>query len=649
MDGLRALAVISVLIYHIGLFSSEFSWLPGGFLGVDLFFVLSGYFITSVIVRRYEKGSFSFRFFYLRRIKRLLPAISIVLIFTIGCAWYFMLSSQLKTTAQSLLATLGFVSNFFFASGDAYVAEPSKYKPLLHTWSLAVEEQFYFVLPAAIILCLKFRNRLSAKNLVLTFTIISLIFSHFYTRFNPTNSFFLLPSRFWELGVGSLIALYKFDKIDFKPSTRLLMAVFGLTLIIAPLFLFNHDTAHPSLWTAIPVIGTGMLIVFGRKNPMLRILFANPIMVWVGLISYSLYLWHWPIFVFFVGLTDMLSWYSALTLSFLTAAASYHFWEKPLRLGADKVALGVVTSSYLLLLGLGVVFWQKGEKFSRFASVESGNIELSKLLFRDLKQAPFGKSYLGQPRKTCNQRTSKTACRFGNEEFVVLGDSLVGSIEPRLAERIPKRGFISLNHEQCSFLDSTVWADGSLPICSIVNADRTEFIKTLDSRKIFILSAHQNRLFKANKAVDDPVNATRTQIFEKVKIGKTKAIANYHKQIDFLVDQGHTVVQLGTFIRPPQEYNDEFARAVSRQKHWNFKISFGSKNDLDAILEIDEDIRSPNPEVIFIQPALLHCDPKKTENVCIGADRRGPVMIHGDHPSRAFTDIIIDEILNEVD
>lgn len=294
IDGLRALAVLPVMLFHAG-----FDAFRGGFVGVDVFFVISGFLITSIILAEKDSGKFSLVGFYERRARRILPALFVVMAVCLPFAWMWLSPNDLKDFSQSLLAVSVFASNILFWKESGYFDAAAELKPLLHTWSLAVEEQFYLLFP----LCLMFAWRLGRRftaGLLFTAAITSLVLAHWGAYHQPAASFFLLPTRGWELAAGALVALFavKGRVVAVGIATRQSAGIIGLMLILYPVFAFDRTTPFPSLYTLVPVLGTVLLILFATPATIVgKLLGASPL-VGLGLISYSAYLWHQPVLAF---------------------------------------------------------------------------------------------------------------------------------------------------------------------------------------------------------------------------------------------------------------------------------------------------------------------------------------------------------------
>lgn len=328
IDGLRAVAVLSVVLYHIGM-----PHFPGGYVGVDIFFVISGYLITRIVYTEACAGRFSFARFYERRARRLLPALFVMIAAGFVAAWFVSSPYDLDQYGLSATAALFFVANFHFKDAIDYFNPDAEYHPLLHTWSLAVEEQFYLIFPVLLILALRF-NRVAL--VVGAVAAISLAASVQFTKVDPDIAFYLVPFRAWELMAGAAIALGFTPALESRPA-REAVAAAGLLMIAIAVGVFDDQTAFPGVAALLPAIGAALIIHAGGGGETLvgRGLSLRP-MVFVGLISYSLYLWHWPILAFlrlYQASTEITPTQAlpVLVLSMIVAALSWRYVEQPFR------------------------------------------------------------------------------------------------------------------------------------------------------------------------------------------------------------------------------------------------------------------------------------------------------------------------------
>ena len=292
IDGLRALAVVFVILYHTG--TDIFS---GGFVGVDVFFVISGYLITSLIQAELESGNFRLRNFWLRRARRILPALLAVMAVSALCFAVIYPPRYYKDFGDSLVAQSLFVSNILFWMESGYFDTSAGFKPLLHTWSLSVEEQFYLLFPVCLLLLYRYYRNLLLP-VILVCSLLSLAFSIWATYAYPAAAFYLLPTRAWELGVGVLLAIIPRSCYSQTRGVNETVCIAGMAAVFYAVFRFSGNTPYPSFNAVLPVAGTAALI-YGHANStsLLGRVLSNRALVSVGLASYSLYLWHWPILV----------------------------------------------------------------------------------------------------------------------------------------------------------------------------------------------------------------------------------------------------------------------------------------------------------------------------------------------------------------
>ncbi|MCF7969083.1 MAG: acyltransferase [Methylococcaceae bacterium] len=331
IDGLRALAVLPVILFHAG-----FERFSGGFVGVDVFFVISGYLITTIILAELEQGKFSIVNFYERRARRILPALFLVMLVCIPFAWLYLPSPEYKDFSQSLVAVSVFASNILFWRESGYFDTAAELKPLLHTWSLAVEEQYYVLFPPVLMLFWRLGKRWILVMLGLVF-VASLAVAEWAAYAKPAAAFYLLPTRGWELLVGAFAAFYlsKASRKGFSKAVGEVGGWLGVTLILYAVFACSKATPFPGLYALVPTLGAVLVILFATQQTTVGKFIGNKVFVGVGVISYSAYLWHQPLFAFAKqrSLTEP-SHIVFLILSALTLLLAYLSWryvETPFR------------------------------------------------------------------------------------------------------------------------------------------------------------------------------------------------------------------------------------------------------------------------------------------------------------------------------
>lgn len=358
VDGLRAIAVLAVIFFHAG---APGVW--GGFAGVDVFFVISGFLITGILKHQLADGSFSLMRFYERRVRRIFPGMIFLLVVVMAVASFTLLPLDIEKLGRSAVSAAFFVSNHHFLASSGYFAGAAHDQALLHTWSLAVEEQFYLVWPLLMLAAAKLGWR--GSTWLLVGIVVSLGVSEALVRHDADAAYYLAISRAWELGVGAWLALTPVGQAERKWLPAAPMALLGLLLIAYAVRSFNSMTAFPGVAALVPVLGAALVIRAGRDrgtdNVVSRAL-GHPVLTWVGQRSYALYLWHWPVMVFsrMVWLSEDGWTHVAITvaLSFLLAEISHRFVEAPLRQAWPQLAPGRVVLLGLLPWGLvGLLAW----------------------------------------------------------------------------------------------------------------------------------------------------------------------------------------------------------------------------------------------------------------------------------------------------
>lgn len=453
------MAILVVVLFHAGV-----PFVPGGFVGVDVFFVISGYLIASIIRAELEDGSFSLAGFFERRARRILPALVVMIAIALVAGWLMLLPSAFQSFATSALAALLSVSNFWFwREAGNYFAERNDATPLLHTWSLGVEEQFYLIVP--LLLLAMFRWRRSWLPAVAVVSVAVLFVAGAYVAWSrPAAGFYLVPFRAWELGIGVLLAVVPLPLLRSR-WWRETLAAAGLAAILGAALLYTEGTPFPGVTALLPTLGAAALIYAGTSGESAagRLLSVRP-MVLVGLISYSLYLWHWPILVFlqfFLVRSDLapVQAAAAVAVSFLAAAVSWRFIERPFRrrtwlsrrtvLWTSVGGVGALAAvSALVLVGKGVP-----ERFSPELQPLVALLEGARGMGPECSTSPFAE---------------QGSCRFGAEgvEPTVLlwGDSHAGAMRPAIDGAARMAGVAGL----------VAWSPACPPVLGLVQADRPD-------------------------------------------------------------------------------------------------------------------------------------------------------------------------------
>lgn len=420
IDGLRAVAVLAVILYHITRVG-----LGGGFVGVDVFFVISGYLIGGIIIDETENGSFSYRRFYLRRIKRLFPAFFVMCLVTVPLAWWLLLPTDLRALGKSLVAATVFLSNHLFYKEAGYFDAARDSKPLLHTWSLSVEEQFYICFP----LFMRYMTRLGRPAMAVALGVVALAsfaYAQYLLSVDPAASFYSLGSRGWELLLGATAALPQLRYQQLPMRLRQALTWVSLPPLLLPMLLYSDSTPFPGLAALPCCLSTAWLLWAGRpgSDTLPQRALSTAVPVTIGRMSYSLYLWHWPVYVYMnYYAADTLGWSGravALVLTFVLGALSWHVIEQPLRATRRPPAFvfagALLGSALLAILGFGI--YRSGGAPGRLAA--------------ETRAIAFADNDFLQIQDRCESADNQALpginfCRVGAvnapEQFLVWGDS----------------------------------------------------------------------------------------------------------------------------------------------------------------------------------------------------------------------------------
>ncbi|NBO19371.1 MAG: acyltransferase [Proteobacteria bacterium] len=343
IDGLRAFAVLVAVLFH-----AYGPAMPGGYTGADIFFVISGYLITGIILRDAEKGRFHIGDFYVRRCRRIIPALAATLTFCLAAGWQLLWVDDYRYLLRNTFTSALFYQNIFLWQHTDYFAPAAKFHPLLHLWSLGVEEQFYLLWPGLLWLALRWRwniSRLIAALLLLSFT-----FCLWVVRHDHMAAYYLLPSRFWELAIGGLLAAYR-PRLSLSPRVAAVASATGMLMLCASMVVMVAGMPYPSAWALLPTLGTTLVIAAGPQAWLNRCLLSSRPAVFIGLISYPLYLWHWALLALVRinwGEEAPTPWIvGAVACSFLLSVLTYYGLETPARRQtspqrARAIALGLL-------------------------------------------------------------------------------------------------------------------------------------------------------------------------------------------------------------------------------------------------------------------------------------------------------------------
>jgi len=459
IDGLRAIAVLAVLFYHSG-----FEFFSGGYVGVDVFFVISGFLITTIIVREIGEGKFSLAGFYERRLRRILPAIVVTVAGCLLIGYFLFETRDFENLARSSIANNLFLSNVYFYWQTGYFDVSSELKPLLHTWSLSLEEQYYVVIPVLLLLIAQYGRQ---RYLLWVAPLFAVSFAAciYGMRVDPSGTFYMLPTRAWELLIGSILAIATLPRLVSAGAMQGL-AVVGLGLILTSIIGFDDQTEFPGAYAAIPTFGTAILIYTGRAGTTFinRLLTVRP-MVFVGLISYSLYLWHWPLIVFsgYLNAEELTNAekMALLVVIIVVATVSWRVVEMPFRkkrLLATRRSIfigSLVATVVLIIAGLAALVSTGDKEWERWKACENVAERISEnrglcVIGADSGTPRFmiwGDSHA----RAMTSAVNTSARRMGNSGYVA---SKSAGPPLRRIERLGRTGCNEFNETVFSYIES---------------------------------------------------------------------------------------------------------------------------------------------------------------------------------------------------
>jgi peptidoglycan/LPS O-acetylase OafA/YrhL len=654
IDGLRAVAVVAVVLYHAQIDWRGFRLLPAGFFGVDIFFVISGYLIGSQVLGDIRASNFSFLRFYERRARRLLPALYLVLLATLALAWFYSVSESLIGVAWSTIATVTFWSNIFFWRQGGYTAEANELLPLLHTWSLSVEEQFYLLFPAIGLIVWRLFPRY-LTGLIVVGAGLSLALAELASGYYAAANFYLLPTRVWELLLGVLIA--DFELRGWRRQTPSWLVTFiGLGAIVFSLVFFNDVARHPGVVTLIPVLGT-CLVIWSGHGGAAGWLASRPFVL-TGLASYSIYLWHQPIFAFsriasINALTD--AWMIVLiAVSFAAGFATWAFVERPTRNRSlfSSAAIWSLSAVGAAALCGACAILIAGQGFpQRFPTVlESG-------------EPVWEWTVLSQDGHQCHRNDIASGCHFDlgqpGPNWVVVGDSHASVLAPELFERVKSTAgsFHTFTWGGCPVIFDTDYVgpppQGTMG-CRSSNEERRKLLRQMPPSTI-VYTARMGAWLEGTRfdngeggvesgfmdllqptvpwtgeretALESRVTAT---VEELLSMGHTVIVVYPVPEVGWHVPQ--TVRKLGTAVNARAWFasgglTTSYARYVERNRR-----AFAA---FDAV--------APNPRLVRVYPHDLLCN--QIPGRCRTHDDQFFFYSDDDHLSRKGVEMLVGSIL----
>ena len=622
IDGLRTLAVIPVVLFHAG-----FSFFSGGYIGVDIFFVISGYLITSILLNEIEKNdSISLTQFYVRRARRILPALCSLILIVLIIGYFILFPDDYLALAKSAIASILFIPNIHFWQSTGYFAVEASSTPLLHTWSLGIEEQYYIFFPLIIAIAYRYFNKRVLFGIVLTLCIISFVLSLYYIKRDGAYTFYMLPTRAWELLIGSLLA-FRVIRYDIPRFYREFLAALGGISIVLAIVFFDEKTLFPGVSALLPVFGAALIIYSGELSPTIvsRVLSQKSI-VFIGLISYSLYLWHWPITVYInTYIEHDLNKYIIVASSFLAAIFSFYIIEQPFRhkkiMTTDKQVLcfSVSAMSIVLLLSF-IIFSQKGIKH-RFSE--------------DLIALSQASNYMHINRechfKTLSEIQSNEYCTFGKKDekpiVALIGDSHADALIPAINQAVLNLGVsgIQLTNPGCRPL-LNVYRPGTKKCMDFIDKSFQIVLSNPDIEHVFLHGywgvlyegfGYRNHNFEI--LYKDLTEKSNKTVFEKGIRSTLEALLKANKKV-YIVGG---VPEIGFNL--PKKY----ATSLYLNKDFNHKFDLKINNANNFLKELTDKYNLDSLTYIDLESAIC---PKGT---CFLIEGGLPIYRDGDHITAA--------------
>ncbi|MCD9482710.1 acyltransferase family protein [Photobacterium phosphoreum] len=540
INGLRAIAVIAVVLFHFNP-----SWVPGGFAGVDVFFVISGFLMTGLIFRGLENNNFSIINFYVARANRIIPALSVVCLALLVFGWFYLTPLDYRTLGKHVASSMGFISNIIYWRESGYFDAASHSKWLLHTWSLSVEWQFYIIYPVVLVLLKKCMSLTNIKRLLVVGTVVGFIFSIYATYRWPNPAYFLFPTRAWEMMMGGLAFLYPLQNL--KETSKKYFEWAGITLILASYAFISKDNLWPGYLALIPVLGAYLIIIAHRSGSVIT---DNVVMQKVGLWSYSIYLWHWPVVVFGYYF-EMQHWeWIGIPVSVVLGFCSYKFVESIKFPALSRISFKPIVMFKPLWMVISVAFLASSIFIFNGISYRSDNDKYDLDTMVERLKPNHGLSNICEGEFTLDSK-----CRTSDSpEILVWGDSFSMHLVGGILASNPKAKIIQLTKSSCGpFFDIAPIKNGSFTNdCLKFTGKVKKWIQDNKSIKYVVMSSPFGSYYNEKAKIkltdgreiidrDFVVNSFNTTLDEFKRLGITPIIAfpppatgkNFGKCLDY--------------------------------------------------------------------------------------------------------------------
>jgi len=608
IDGLRAIAVLCVVAFH-----AFPAWVPGGFVGVDVFFVISGFLITSILIKQHQASRFSFADFYSRRARRILPALCLVLLACLAFGAIALLPDEFANLGRHMAAAAAFAANISFWQESGYFAPASEFQPLLHLWSLGIEEQFYLVWP--LVLYFAWRRKYNPLYIVTCLTAASFAASLVLTRMDATAAFYFPLSRFWELGLGCALAILasaSHGRPMLSARVSRYSPVIGVALIGLSMILFDPKTPFPGFAALLPTLGALAILIPGEDSWFRSRILASRPMVFIGLISYPLYLWHWPILSFEVilhsGLPHPIYRIAAVLLSLAFATLTYQYLELPIRHRRSTfVGIGLAVSVAVIgIVGIGVVV-HRGLP-SRFPPAVAA-----------MRQAPREDDHC---RDSVSIRTEFNYCKRNSPakpEIVILGDSQAQGVYEGIASTLEgKHSMLLLARGGCppginvAPSPAVYESDDRRQVCNNTWTSFVDYIRQTHPALVVLVGDGERFFMPLPDDVDLREVDNRPQAFNTALSALVADLERYTK-VAYVLEIPTFETPPACFLRPVKLPGSTCSKSISRRALVASRASYKQ-----SVLNI----RDQHPNLAIVDPIPSLCG----ANACSQTSHGGAVL-----------------------
>jgi len=627
INGLRAWAVMAVVLFHFSLLGVN-----GGFVGVDIFFVISGYLMTQIVVSGLESNRFSVLQFYMARVRRIFPALMVVVAVLLLLGWFWLPSADYQSLGSQSTYALSFVSNLYYWRTAGYFDVAAHEKWLLHTWSLGVEAQFYVLFPVIVMMVWRMKQSLGALTWTLAVLfLLSIITMILTTSVYSSGAFYLLPMRFWELAAGGLVFLIA-RQVVLRPTIQNLLGILGWLFIAFSLFGIDTNLLWPSYWTILPVLGASFVIFSANQQSVMT---HHLLIQWIGTRSYSLYLWHWPLVVvlYFTQTQTQIIWVAlAFLLSILLAALSFRFVETPTRryLSQRRLVPQFLQVVPILVLLLGVALLAKTQSFPN--RVDAAVVLASEEAQNRPKVGCFINSF-GAGETGCLVSGSKVGVLLAGDSH---SEAVRSALDKVVAEALPDHGVQYWGLSACPTVENalfTVAAKQEVTSCATFNRQLLQSLSTEYAGIPLVLLSRTATAVHGYNGFDETPKGVPLMYFD----GATATGEAFNQYFtDKLVETTCALAQHRPvyLMRPIPEIGVDVPKSLSRRLLFglgneDIRVSRADYAQRQRVVWAAQDKAAATCGVQILDPLPYLCD----DQFCYGSDQGRPLYYDDEHLS----------------